>query len=451
MEFEAASLVLRSIARKVTDEFPSINVMFFAHMPGDALKMVEKRRFDVEHQIAGKAFMPRLEALAKQRDEDPLFRQDFAGMAIVREKGLLSFLDKYYALACFFIDLGQIEDEYQLQQHAYGQIYQVLQLADPPAGKLSALKKKHGGFYQPSDTHEIQIINNMLSDLFAAIAGRLNGQSNALIRMAKYRALQALSPKSGHYPEFYAFPLIYDLAKLVLKEQEGKIEHQMSLGGVTFQTAYELTRNIGEAVDVKSASSWKNFCEATQQLAWAGIEPRKILGTAIYSCEDPFIRSDAYLVSDILGMEPMLVTNFDYYNPFTDDEVNGRRHQKACMDIFEILASQIGRPSVYKNFFKRAHEQNVAFLNGRILGWCAPALKEAAEILELDYEEHNLERVKEVFKKSVQDIPWEVIKSAGIELIDKKRKAQDVIIQKIPELLGDHPDWEPIRNAMIVQ
>ena len=169
-------------------------------------------------------------------------------------------------------------------------------------------------------------------------------------------------------------------------------------------------------------------------MAWMNVDKNKILSAAIYTSEDPYMGPAAHLVSDILNIEPTLMTDMSFYNAFADQEINERHHSKACEENFQIIMSEALLEKDHNCFIQEAIKQNKNLLTGEPVGWCAYALLRAAQAFKNLTESPNTgsEEVHNVFQEALKEVPWWSIRKAArraayLRRLEKPATAQDMI------------------------
>ncbi|MDB2683031.1 hypothetical protein N9Z27_02125 [Alphaproteobacteria bacterium] len=431
------------ISHEINAEFPDLDIIWIAHLPGNRKAAMQKSLHKIYDHPAGEEIIPYLEEISEL--EDPQYR--ISSISIERSKSLFG---SNRALACSFADFNTLETEQAVRETAYADLFQILELLKGPEFSLKKLKKKYGKTIKPLKSIKEQILLNLGADCFSTICLALEGYKNPLPKMAKARAAQTMEARANHRPELFTFPIMLDMAKILYKNQKNKLENRKNPEKTLFKSVFPIAKDLQSGLDFTAAKSWADFCANTQILAWSSIEPKKILGSAVYTCEDPFMRSDAYLTSEILNIEPALMTDFDFYNPFADNELNERRHKKNCLEIFEVATNKFETESPEDVLHSTATEQNKRFFEGEILGWAAPAfLKLKQDYIQSDAPKEVLESLEETFKKYIDEIPWNTIETAGKNLIQARRKGRTMDTKTAEKLLSPNKEMAQLIKFLI--
>jgi hypothetical protein len=185
-----------------------------------------------------------------------------------------------------------------------------------------------------------------------------------------------------------------------------------------------MAREIGDTYEDVSLLQWVSFCQAAQSMVWAGHSKSEILGAAVYSNEDPYIRSTAYIVAETLGADPVPPRHHDFNNPFADDAANERLHFKRARAAFPPILEKVAIEDDPGLFVLAAHESTSALLEGAPAGWCAPALRQAYKAYIGNTDEHRpaAEAAHDAFQAALGSTPWPLIVRLHKLLTDERRR-----------------------------
>jgi len=219
------------------------------------------------------------------------------------------------------------------------------------------------------------------------------------------------------------------------------------------EAARKTSIEVGRAFDEGSLRKWWAFSEPAQDMAWRGIEKEEILGAAVNTSEDPYIRATGYLVSEVAQIEPLPATNLlKIYNAYTDQDRNQTLHREMMETAFaEAIAlgleEESGRP-----FLNVANVQNEGLLEGRILGWCASALQAAAKAFEnaLANGMSPSQAARLEFEGARGQMGWDAIKDLGDSIVAQKRHGNALTLGHIAEVSSANPIFAPVLNALRV-
>ncbi len=428
MALDIASIehTCNTLRRQIQEEFPDLALNFIVYQPGKLEKSIAHKRNELQEHPAFGALAP----LLKKADPD---REIFV-TATAHEKKLLAFMARRKTLACVFLkDDGAFEDTDQLRHHALTLAWHAL-----------------GSIVENEDpaTVSTPVWRNMLADAFAALTMEMQGKKGFIRALAKKRSTMALEPKADYMAEDYPYPVVMDAAQLVyddMRKASNLVKSKL------FTQALEMTREIGITFNAGTVLQWEAFAKPAQEMAWLGVDKNKILSTAVHSSEDPYARSTAYMVAEILNIEPAVVSDNTLYNAFTDQEANERHHKKICDDLLQDLLARREAESNGEIFRKEMLKQNKRLLEGQLIGWCAPALGLAAQIFDKKIPEAaKLQEVKRVYSEACRKTNSEVLRTLGQILIGLRRAGGEVTTRHLAQavLQDEHVVVQDLADAL---
>ena len=263
----------------------------------------------------------------------------------------------------------------------------------------------------------------MLGDAFCAVILEITGHKNAIRDLARKRSLMALQPVRGYNAEEYPYPITADAVQVVFDE----------LGDIISKTkpvthAIEIAQEIDITYDDNSIRQWGAFATAAQEMAWLDFDKNKILGTSIYTSEDPYVRSTAYLVAEALNLKPAPLTDLGSYNPFTDQEVNERLHNRKCEESFEDIIAKMALDYDEHLFLSEIRRQNQRLMEGYPIGWCAYALLQASEVFQNANPEnqHPTELAANKFHETYRALGWESLRAICHKVMTSRRQGLEI-------------------------
>jgi hypothetical protein len=221
-----------------------------------------------------------------------------------------------------------------------------------------------------------------------------------------------------------------------------------------FSQALEMAREIGITFDPDTALQWWAFAKPAQEMAWLGIDKGRILAAAVHSSEDPYARANAYLVSEILHIDPGMMSDNTLYNAFTDQEANERHHKKMCDDLLQDLLSRRNPEDNGDIFRREAAKQNRKLLEGQLIGWCAPALLAAAAIFDSNMPETaKLEQARRTYGDACRKTNTEVLRALGQKMIAMCHAGEALNVKKLAEavLQDEHIVVQDLADALTFQ
>jgi len=192
-------------------------------------------------------------------------------------------------------------------------------------------------------------------------------------------------------------------------------------------------------MDENTVRQWTSFIEPALEMVWGDISIAQILGAAIYTCDNVYNRSAAYMVAEILNTDPAPALQFEGYNAFSDTESQQRSHKLACFETFEYLQThqyEIQNPNIY---FETAQSLCNTLLNGKPNGFCAPALIAMGQHI-VKTPDVSREELSGIFSAEINTLQWNTIRDMHILLIEHKMRGENVDINTIIEILRQGED-----------
>lgn len=407
------------IRRQVLEEFPDLTLIYIVYKTGQQDKALKSKTQEIKNHPAGEVFLPVLEKIAAQDSAPP----QLVGLSTEREKKLLSFLAKEQTLACLFINADEFETPEDARLHATALIWHVLYIYEEQRkGNDSAFIIK-GEIAVPRLKGTKGLYHNMLADVFATILLEAQGNKGSIQKLARNRSLAALTPQKDFRPELYPFLLAYDATKVVFQDLGSSVQKARQI-----RQSVLLTREIGQTFEEPDMRQWQAFTGAAQEMAWMEVNKQIILGAAVYTSEDPYVRATAHIVAEALNIEPTLVSNLEVLNPFADQEVNERYHNKACETAYQDVAALVEAENDSLFFIREAGKQNNALLKGYTIGWCAYGLIRAADAYdsaELKTRD-SMEDAHNVFLQACNEIPWDSLREMNQIIMDMRKSGEEI-------------------------
>ena len=210
-----------------------------------------------------------------------------------------------------------------------------------------------------------------------------------------------------------------------------------------------MTREIGETYEDASLTQWVTFCKAAQEMAWTGHNKTEILGAAVYSNEDAYIRSTAYIVAETLNTDPVPLKHHDFYNPFADDIVNERLHMKRAKATFVEMIERVAVQDDPGELLMALRRSNADLLDGSPAGWCAPALMRAYQIY-IDPAESEVavvEQASMAFHNTLEKTPWRIIAKLHKLMIDERRRGIKLTHDEVIAITKREEDLTSLADA----
>lgn len=421
------------VAAQCRAAYPALDLHFIVHAPGQLTehmasaqdRLRKHRAFDAASQILDKT--PMLE------------RSSLLGMAMKTGSGFLGFGKRHHFLALININMDDIEDSREGRHLVYHLAFHAIDLMlfrlDP-----ASLEKFADGPMIPKRSPINMAYANLKADMFAISMNVMQGNKSAQRDMAKIRALQSISAFRAHRVEDYPYVIASEALQYSLSTLEKRglpPAHQM------VRKAHDITRDIAGQIEENQIKQWQAFASPAQNMAWAGHESEEILGAAVNTSENPYIRATGYLVAEYTGITPLFAsTMMSRYNSFTSFERNERLHKERMESIFEAALSKSLHDAAGHALADAAHTQNDELAQGNVLGWCADALQIAGQTFDSSLphgKEKAAHAARDTFLQRKEQTSWDSLVDLNDKIIAEKRDGYEVTLGHIAELCDDNP------------
>ncbi|MGB4106354.1 MAG: hypothetical protein WBK55_01000 [Alphaproteobacteria bacterium] len=423
LETATADHICNVVRREIQQEFPALTLLYIVHADGQRTKALEARRGELLEHPAGAVFLPHLQRMAQNGGPE------FSGISIKIEKKFL-ILSKEKILACFFVNADRLENADEARRHALFLAWQSLSLIEDYKNDKKEDCQELDGIIVPKSDRMLRTWKYMLADAFSVLILEMDKKRDSIGNLGRQRSATALAAKAGLKPEHYAFPLVFDATRLLYHDM-GKTQDPKE----NVSRALQLTREIGETFDRTTVRQWWAFSRTAQEMAWLGVEDKNILGAAVYSSEDPYVRATAYLVAEALNIQTLLPSPVGTYNPFAEPETSERYHMKACEEAFRTTISRANQNNSSLPFVDEAQKQNRRLMGGNPIGWCAYPLM-CAEVASRT----SPTEAKIVFDKALAEVPWSKVQDIVRMIILLRREGEDINPVLLSEKLQEVDD-----------
>ncbi len=426
------------IRRQVQDEFRDLTLFFVVYTSGKRAQALAQAEDSLLSHEAGKAAL----GLLKQHEQTD--KTEFLGLSTGKKEGLLSFLKNPSFLALFFINADDFETLEDAREQVYHLTWHALDLLE-----RHTLQNKKQGMAKDVITPEYTSLSlsksNLIADVFTALTFELQGHHGMIQELAQKRSLLTLQPAVGYRAETYPYPIAVETTQMVFEELRDNFKQKTKITGRAFQLAKE----VGLTHDDRSIKQWWAFSSRAQEMAWMDFEHEKILSAAIHTSEDPYVRSMAHLVSEAMEIKPGPLAELGTYNPFTDQEVNARAHNKACEESFQRAIAKTLETGEPYHFTEEAYRQNKRLSQGHPIGWCAHALIRAGKAFEQDNPEKRsqAENAAETFHKANSEISWKIMHKISKKIMRIRRTGLEITADELVALGQKNPDFAIIAKA----
>lgn len=374
----------------------------------------------------------------------------FPGLIYYNPPRILPFLGGEQILAPILINTEEVEDAASAQHLVYHLFWHALNLlADFRAARKSpetadyvqdryVLKPKYLKFKETR--------NNLVADIFAAFMTEFELKSGLIGKLALRRAESAMEKIPGFLVEKYPYPLVAEACQLVFDDLQSVFTESEQLFPVAYKMASEVAATYGDEV----IQQWRDFALPAQEMTWLGAPADAILGNAVFTAEDPYVRTGAYMIGEMMGRMASPASEKNLYNAYGKDDKNREIHFQACEEEFHRVLSRAATMSDPSAFIEEVKRQNKQLAEGNPVGWCAHAITEAGKVFEqcLQTDQMTIEEVSEAFQKHLQTINWEDILKVSRTIIAMHRDRKTFGLNEIATALSHLEGVEDIIKSL---
>lgn len=422
--------------------YPALRLCYIVHGQGQFSEAIALREHDISTHPA---FESAQIIIKKFLDQE---HTSFLGLAIASKPILfgLSKRNSFLGLININIDSYKTLDEarHDINHHAWHAI-DLMQLSHNPKYK----NKFKSGPMIPKRSPYNMAKANIKADAFAATLCGIQNSKDSIKLLSQKRALDVLQASPERRAEEYPFVVAMEPAEFALEELLAEGIAKSKAISESMKTADEVAMIVDETgIGIEQ---WWSFSGPAQDMAWRGYPQEDILGAALNTSEDPYIRAIGYLIADVTGIEPKsAVELMNSYNAFANAEQNARLHRDLVDSVFEELVSSSMRDESSNVMLLTANQQNENLTHGNILGWCGHALQAAANAFEkamiLGKEPDRAARLE--FEGNKELTTWDAIQTLGERIIERKRMGCVITLGHIADLCEEIEDVSDVLNSV---
>lgn len=396
---------------------PEISLYFVLHHDKKRKAAIDRQRKSIVRMRTGHKLLALLEEAADDN------WASCPGLVLDKPGSFTALFKKRRYIAPVFLNLDQINTKSQGLHQVYHQIWHVLyyhslysKAKTEPVEMQDCIIEKGVLRFKSMKFRESK--QNLKADTFAAIITQSERENKFIEDLTRMRSAMALEKIPGHLCEKYPFALakeacqlIYDELKYTMKEKRHKIEFALNM-------AEEVVNTYGD----ETIQQWWDFCLPAQEMIWQDVPPDQVLGCAVFTSKEPFVRATAYMISETLDIPAKPPENKNLFNPFTDEENNRQLHQRLCEETFQNTLSKATMEQDVTPFYEAARTCNERLLRGDPSGWCAHGLARARRKFEVFLQgDAEIEDVTLSFQHANDEVLWtDLYKVAGY-IIERRR------------------------------
>ena len=456
VDYKSAKHICNVIRRQVQGCYPELHIHFTIHEENERGKVFAADAKVIGEHPAGKYAIhyPNEEDTRKIMEKN---RTRFVSIARYNSPGFLGFFQHNAYLGLCFVNYSRFESVEHLRSHTLHIVWHAIALyKEYEHYRKTKSREKPDSFI---DDHNILIPTltkqqlhhrNLMGDIFSACVQTLQGRDEAFETLSKQRAHDTLSAHVSFRAEEFPFPMCIDTLEYIFKDNINQYKKNKK----TILSAIKITEDIGGTYEPTSIEQWRSFSFPAQQMAWAGYDEQTILGAALYTGENTYAQSIADMISETIGVKPKIIANIQDYNPFTDQEANERLHKKMCKELLDNLQRRLARREDYKLILDVINKQNQAFMEGKVMGWCVPALLPMAEMIKKcrddDIFEDILREAINIFEQEVENIKWDTLSYLSQKLFYVKRDYGELTWEYILDTTSGDDEFSSILCGLML-
>ncbi len=422
-----------TISNDVRGLFPNLNLYFIISNPEKKSNVVST----ILEKLSGHPALNEAFSILKAYDNRK-GGSDFLGLAEGQERMILSFKKRPITLGFIAIDTSLYEDLNKATRavHFYMSLF-----LDTYSFHLKKPLVVNGNIFRQKLTPALMCQQNLKADIYSILQLLREGQYDAPQLLAKQRCFESLTPQSSINPEDYAFPIALDVVLYTIEKQ---IYSTVSSRGLSqILTQYQLAEQITACFELDNFNSWIQFANCSQTMACSGFSPSDILGAAVNTSTNPFIKAIGHMLAELTNLSPTEDTHLSIgYNPFLADEINQIQHERSSEDTFEMVLIHVMEAESHLPLLRVANNQNEALIKGKILGWCASSLHAAAKAYmgAKDRGIPPLQAARLEFQSAYLQSNWSILKELKAHIVTMYRQGRFVTMNEIQKWAEEQQD-----------
>jgi len=366
------------------------------------------------------------------------------GIITQEQKVLLGLKSKQNFTALININAIHHQDKQSLTLDIYAQIWIALSIAQDIKSKNEHVLNTNQNLITTKWNAAQTASRNMFADIFAGSLSELNGQKGALKSIAKKRALACFEDLQFYDAQSNPLPIMLETTQMVYEDICASSAGQKD----TITNALSIVTEVIETMDDNTIPQWQNFITSAREMAWANLSISQILGAAIYTSDNVYNRTSAYMIAEILNTDPAPIVQFDGYNPFADIDSQQRNHKIACLETLEYVQGRQFDGHNADSYFKMANQSCKMLLEGKPNGFCAPALIAAGQNI-AKTPDITKEELSRIFSEHINAISWGAIRDLHKAIIDLRKANKCNGLNSIVEILRQ--DDETRDSAILIK
>jgi hypothetical protein len=369
----------------------------------------------------------------------------FHGLCIKQKTGLFGFDPQTVYLGVVSINADSYKTEPEAVADLYRQAWHALELlsltrANPPEkipDRPVNIKRNIIG--------ETRI--HLRADLFSVFFMHTDGHGSILKEMARMRATAVLKHALHATPDRYALPMVTEAARFAIENILPQMDREKS----RLKRITQISLELADSLTDHQIKLWHRLCAMAQEMAWTGSASGAILGAAIHTSDDSYLRSIMHTISELAEIEPLELDQIRaVYNPYIEIDGNRPSHDALVNLHFERALQKSLETGTPRALFERAEAQNLELMHGRFMGWCANALQAAAHVLvRSDNPNITPAQAARIEFEGQSHLPsLAVLHRFTSEITDLRRQGQTITLDMLVDLARASNDLELVARSI---
>ena len=430
-KIERIRAMCASTAAIVQDCYPELELCYVVHGRGQFLEAVALKEHEIISHPASEAAQIIIKKFSHQ-DHTSLL-----GLALSRQKTLMGLFVHDSVMALININADEYDDIHTVQHDIAHLAWHSIDLMTVRHNPKYKNKFQNGPMIPKRSPFNLSKAN-LKADIFASTLCSLESADDLAAALAKRRAMSAIKPIPDYTPENFPFAIAKEPTEFAIEELREKTDLALGALKTSEKTAQEVSMIVDESgIGIEE---WWSFTRPAQDMAWRGYSCEEILGAAIQTSENPYVRAIGYLMAEVTGIAPCDANELArVYNSFTNPDHNAELHKALVDEVFEELIDLSVKHNSSDALKNTANQQNEHMTNGNIVGWCANSLHAAAKAFEKAYhlgkEPGQAARIE--FEGNKELVKWDDLQNLSFRVVDRRRMGYAVTLGHIAELCED--------------
>ncbi len=440
LQIDTVEHACKLITREIKDYQKTLTIHYIIHHEGQRTEALGLAAQEILPHPASETAMHFLQK--KSRGEDSIL----LGTAVARQNIFLGLITRDSLLALCTINIDQFETLKDAKRHAYHLAWHALDAASYHSDPQNRTGNAKEIIVRKRNALELAYAN-MKADVFSAAISAFHRDKDAARRIALKRGLNAIKTRSLHSPEFYPFAIAVEATEFALSQVNPKTITKKKI----VPTALKIATAVSKTYDESTLRHWLAFSEPAQDMAWQGYSEAEILGAAINTSPDTYIRATGYLVSELAAIDPSSILDVnEKYSPFADAEFNANLHEKMIDQIYQDVIAQGLQQDSSLPFLDMANKQNSSLTDGNVLGWCASALQAAGVAYDRAKEKGDAPEyyAEQEFQNKKQKTSWEELRGLSKDIVKSQRQGNNVTLSELQKIAEEIKGLQELRESV---